>query len=128
MIHPTALMFAQIRNHLVPMIPRAAWLAIALPSGLLAAEAFELPAYQFPPEPVTVANAAHWQWMRTFYEREISRPAGTGPRPVLAPQGVRQTCDKRRRTLVGQTGGVPARRVPVARRHGVHLPFFEQTG
>ncbi|MEI7955327.1 MAG: SUMF1/EgtB/PvdO family nonheme iron enzyme [Verrucomicrobiota bacterium] len=58
----------------------------------------------------------------------ISRPAGTGLRPVLAPQGGRQTCDKRRRTLVGQTGGVPARRVPAARRHGAHLCFFEQTG
>lgn len=34
-----------------------------------------LPAYQFPPEPVSVTNAARWQWMQAFYDREVSRPA-----------------------------------------------------
>lgn len=35
----------------------------------------KMPDYQFPLEPVNEANAAHWKWMRSFYDREVSQPA-----------------------------------------------------
>ena len=50
-------------------------LGLAMSATLSAAETAVMPAYQYPPEPVTLANAAHWQWMRAFYQREISQPA-----------------------------------------------------
>lgn len=55
----------------------ATLLTIIAPAGAMAGEPDEMPAYQFPPEPVSAANAARWQWMRAFYDREVSRPATT---------------------------------------------------
>ncbi|MEI6653678.1 MAG: alpha-L-fucosidase [Verrucomicrobiota bacterium] len=60
------------KHHLATMA-----LALGMPCALLAADADNLPAYQYPPEPVTPANAEHWEWMRAFYTREVSRPVGT---------------------------------------------------
>lgn len=37
----------------------------------------DMPAYQYPPEPVCVENAHRWKWMKAFYENEVSRPAST---------------------------------------------------
>ena len=44
-------------------------------SSLHTLAAPEMPAYQYPPEPVCIENAGRWQWMKAFYEREVSRPA-----------------------------------------------------
>ena len=55
----------------------AVLLAIGLPAELRAAETGNMPAYQYPPEPVNVTNAAHWKWMQAFYDREVSRPTST---------------------------------------------------
>ena len=65
----------------VPAYAAALFLAVSPPSALPAeprpVDGGQIPAYQYPPEPVTVTNAAHWQWMRAFYDREVSRPAST---------------------------------------------------
>lgn len=51
------------------------------------AEYFErMPAYQYPPQRVSMENAKHWAWMRAFYEREVSHPT---PNETLAEVAVR---------------------------------------
>src|SRR4051794_37917965 len=49
-----------------------AWGAENGPPGKAPADGsdvIQMPAYQFPPETVSVANAAYWKWMRAFYDR-----------------------------------------------------------
>ena len=60
-----------------PVAALALLLAGLRPSTGAAASEPEMPAYQFPPEAVNATNAAHWRWMRDFYEREVSRGPGT---------------------------------------------------
>ncbi|MCE5278444.1 MAG: alpha-L-fucosidase [Planctomycetaceae bacterium] len=44
----------------------------------------DMPPYQYPPQPVSAANAANWQWMQAFYDREVSRPPEADETPDQA--------------------------------------------
>jgi alpha-L-fucosidase len=78
------------------------WLVLwALALGAVGAHAADdlskMPAYQFPPEPVTTENSAHWQWMRDFYQREVSRPASaneTAAQALVRAAHVKPTPEK----------------------------------